>query len=197
MNAEVILEKYFSLPIFVKVLIFAIIWVLISIALYYFVITPQFQQIEKKSYQLARLKKQTLAIIKVKRKLKTFKKELQQLEKDFNIALKKLPDSKEIPSLLFNISEIGKKYNLDFLNFRPGKVEKKEFFGQIPISLRLTGNYHNIAKFLWEISNMQRIVKVKSFSLIPGKNNILTFNGDLETYIFLKEKLNANKKKKK
>ena len=197
MNAEVILEKYFSLPIFVKVLIFAIIWVLVSIALYYFVITPQFQQIEKKSYQLARLKKQTLAIIKVKRKLKTFKKELQQLEKDFNIALKKLPDSKEIPSLLFNISEIGKKYNLDFLNFRPGKVEKKEFFGQIPISLRLTGNYHNIAKFLWEISNMQRIVKVKSFSLIPGKNNILTFNGDLETYIFLKEKLNANKKKKK
>jgi len=197
MNLQTILEKYFSLPILAKILIYSLIWVLIASALYFTVITSQFETIEKKTYKLAKLKKQTLAIIRVKKKLKTFQAELKQLEKNFNIALKKLPDSKEIPTLLFNISEIGKKYNLDFLNFRPGKVTKKEFFGQIPISLRLIGSYHDIAKFLWEISNLQRIVKVKSLTLVPGRNNILTFNGELETYIFLKEKLNAKKKKRK
>ena len=197
MNKDIILDKYFSLPNFVKILIYALIWVLIAAGLYFTIITSQFETIEKKQYQLSKLKRQTLIIIRVKKKLKSFQAELKQLEKDFNIALKKLPDTKEIPSLLFNISEIGKKFNLDFLNFKPGAIEKKEFFAQIPISLRLTGHYHDIAKFLWEISNMQRIVKVKTLTLIPDKGTSLTFSGELETYIFLKESVNAKKRKKK
>ena len=196
-NFKNILEKYFNIPFYFKVLGFAVIWLIIAVILYFAIISLQLQKIDKKSIELAKLKKQTLEIVKVKKKLKTFEKELKELERNFKIALKKLPDSKEIPKLLFDISDYGKKNNLDFLFFKPGKVEKKEFFGRIPIKVKISGMYHNVGQFLYDIANMPRIVKVPDFSLTPMKNGILILDGNIETYVFLKEKLNAKKKKHK
>ncbi len=86
---------------------------------------------------------------------------------------------------------------MDFLFFKPGKVEKKEFFGTIPIKVKISGTYHNIGQFLYDIANMARIVKVLDFSLTPRKGGVLVLDGNLETYVFLKENLNAKKNKHK
>ena len=197
MDYKKILEKYLSLPIYIKMAIFSVFWIFIILLSYFLIINHQFKTIEKKSFELSKLKKQTLAIVKVTKQLKSFKKELKQLEYDFKIALRKLPDSKEIPGLLLNISEFGNKDDLDFLMFKPGKVVKKEFYGVIPIAIRLNGNYKNIGKFLWEIATMPRIVQLPRFTLRPDKEGLLFMDGKLETYIFLKEKLNQKGKKKK
>ncbi len=197
MDYKKILEKYLQLPIYIKTAIFSVFWLLIIVLCYFLIISYQLETIEKKSFELSKLKKQTLAIVKVTKQLKNFKKELKQLEYDFKIALRKLPDSKEIPGLLLNISEFGNKDELDFLMFKPGKVEKKEFYGVIPISLRLNGKYKDIGEFLWETATMPRIVQIPKFTLRPDKNGLLFMDGKLETYIFLKEKLNQKNKKKK
>ncbi len=197
MDYKKILDKYLILPIYIKIAIFAFLWLLIILLSYFLIVSPQFDTIEKKSFQLAKLKKQTEAIVKVTKQLKHFKKELKQLEYDFQVALKKLPDSKEIPGLLLTISEFGNKDNLEFLMFKPGKVTKKEFYGIIPIAIKLNGKYKDIGKFFYEIAMMPRIVQIPKFVLKPDKDGTLFMSGKLETYIFLKEKLNKKNKKKR
>jgi type IV pilus assembly protein PilO len=197
MDYKKILDKYLILPIYFKIGIFVLFWSLITVAAFFLTINPQFETIEKKSFKLAKLRKQTQAIVKVTKQLKNFKKELKQLEYDFQVALKKLPDSKEIPGLLLHISEFGNKDNLDFLMFKPGKVTKKEFYGIIPISIKLNGKYKDVGKFLYEVATMPRIVQIPKFLLKPNKDGTLYMDGKLETYIFLKEKLNEKNKKKK
>jgi type IV pilus assembly protein PilO len=97
-----------------------------------------------------------------------------------------------------NIAENGKKNNLEFLFFKPGSVTKKEFYGIIPINIKIQGKYSEIAKFFWDIGNLERIVKVNDLRFIPlSKSDLLQINGQLETYIFLKEKLNEKPKPKK
>ncbi|GEM_PF-2984537 len=194
---SILLEKYFSLPNIFKILIFAILWLIVAIIIYFVAINPQMDEIEKKKFECAKLEKEASEIIELKAKLKNFEKELAQLEEDFKLALKKLPDSSEITELLFNIYQNGKDYNLDFVLFKPGAVVKKEFFGIIPIDLKITGDYHDIGKFLYNISKMPRIVKVPIFDITIATNNTLNLNGKMETYVFIKEDLAAKKQSAK
>ena len=76
-----------------------------------------------------------------------------------------LPEAKEIPHLLKNISNMGQQQGLEFLLFKPEKENPKEFVAEIPITLHLKGSYHQIGIFFDYIRRLPRIVNIKQLEL--------------------------------
>lgn len=103
-----------------------------------------------------------------------------------------LPQNKEIPALLSNISSLGTKAGLDFLTFQPMAEVPLEFYAQIPVSISVRGPYHSVGSFLYAVSNLDRIVSVSNIKMssptIQGGQMVLNSNFSLITYKFLDEK---------
>jgi type IV pilus assembly protein PilO len=86
--------------------------------------------------------------------------EIAVLEKKLAIALRQLPDDKELPVLLTDITSLGKNAGLEFKAFRPQLEVTRAFYAEVPIDIEFTGQYHDIATFFDEISRLPRIVNV-------------------------------------
>ena len=159
------------------------------------------------------------------KKIGVIKKELKQVEKDlnkaklnakqinryrlmmkesrvkFNTVIKALPDKQEIPSLLANISKSGQDVGLKFLLFQPKPEIEKGDFAEIPVSIKVVGNYHSVALFFDRVANLTRYVNIKDISMAPQKvgNELLT-KCTAVTYKFIEEpskKVSKTKKTKK
>ena len=131
---------------------------------------------------------------------------MQEAEAQFNMAMKKLPEKEEIPSLLTAISDSGQAVGLDFLLFEPKAEKKKEFYAEIPVAMILQGDYHNLAIFFDQVARLNRIVNIENIQMSRGKSkgksksgNKLTVNCTAVTYKFIDEppKKTSKKKKKK
>ena len=116
---------------------------------------------------------------------------MEETQRLFAEASVLLPQKKEIPSLLTNISALGTNSGLNMNTFSPGGERKKEFYAEIPISLSVTGPYHNIGTFLYEVSKQDRIVSAINISLggagMQGGEMILNSGISLITYRFLEQ----------
>jgi len=197
MNVKDIFEKFLELKDFYKYLIFIGIWGIIACLIYFLIINPQYNEIKQKKAHYNSLKRKTNMIVKVKKRLNNFKEQFEKIKNQYNIAIKKLPNTREIPELLLKVSAYGKENNLDFLLFKPKKEVAKEFYAIIPISLKFTGKYIDTGKFFFDIGKTTRIVKVKNFTVSKKGENKIYVNANLETYKFLKNKPQKKKKKKR
>ncbi len=99
-------------------------------------------------------------------KLPYYKKEIEKVAAQFEIAKRALPESEEIPSLLTNISRSGQDEGLEFVLFQPQKEEASTFYSEIPIQMRIKGRYHDMALFLYKISRLDRIVNISNLNLV-------------------------------
>ena len=102
--------------------------------------------------------------------LEKFKKQVEQLNLELTSALTQLPNEKEIPEILRNISALGKESKLDFTLFRPKPEEPQQFYARVPIELVFLGNYHNTGVFFDKVSKLPRIINVVNFSMIRAKD---------------------------
>lgn len=93
--------------------------------------------------------------------------EIKGLEKQLEAAVVKLPEEKEIPNLLTQVNERGQQSGLEFLLFRPAAQVKKGFYAEVPIEIRVEGEYHTLATFLDRVSKLERIVNVADLRISP------------------------------
>jgi type IV pilus assembly protein PilO len=93
--------------------------------------------------------------------------EIKGLEKQLDAALVKLPEEKEIPKLLTQVNTLGLQSGLEFLLFRPGAPVKKGFYAEVPIDIRVEGEYHTLGTFLDRVSKLERIVNVADLRINP------------------------------
>ena len=93
------------------------------------------------------------------------RKEMDALEQRFQEALTQLPEKKDIDELLSQLNDVGKKSGLEISKVIPGTEAGEGFYSRIPISMAVTGNYHEVAMFLQEIANLRRIVNVSDIRL--------------------------------
>lgn len=98
-----------------------------------------------------------------------FKEEYEATQIAFRKALLLLPDKKEIPSLLTNISDLGNTAGLEFLLFKPKDEIQKNFYAEIPVEIIVLGPYHNVAVFFDKISKLPRIVNISNLSMSDPK----------------------------
>ncbi|MBW2603949.1 MAG: type 4a pilus biogenesis protein PilO [Deltaproteobacteria bacterium] len=133
-------------------------------------------------------------------RLNAYQDKLKDAEMEFKIVMKKLPEKKEIPALLSSVSQSGRNAGLEFLLFQPAPEQNKNFYAEIPVSIRVTGNYHNVALFFDKVARLSRIVNIDDIKMASTKNNTnLITSCKAVTYRFVEtkpEKASSSKKKK-
>jgi len=165
------LEKLLSLPRYQRILILCGVLVLIAAGFLYFMYLPQKKELatlQKKNHTLeAKLREDQ----RIANNLPKFKAEYEKMKLQLDEALKELPNEKEIPTLLSSIASLAKDNGLDILRFRPGKESTKGFYAEVPVELKLTGTYHQVGKFFYDVGNLSRIVNISNVSLSPKPEN--------------------------
>jgi type IV pilus assembly protein PilO len=178
---------------------FGTIFLLIG-AFIYFLYLPKVEEISKTEEQITQLEqKLNQARVRAKRR-EALEQEYAQVDAQLQEALKLLPDSKEIPSLLTTLSQLGADASLDIRHVRLQKDRPKDFFIEIPVSLEVLGPYHNVAVFFDKVGRMERIVNILNVSMKPTQKRSTTLitNCDAVTYRFKGEAdVTENKKQKK
>ncbi len=100
--------------------------------------------------------------------LEIFREKKAQAEIDFKVATKKLPANEEIPSLLAMISNSGQRVGLEFELFEPKPEIGKGFYMEIPVSIQVTGSYHQTAQFFDRVARLPRVVNVQNITIKPN-----------------------------
>jgi type IV pilus assembly protein PilO len=126
--------------------------------------------------------------------LQAYKDQLAEMEKSFGAMLRQLPDKTEVPNLLVDISQTGLAAGLEEKLFQPQGEIRKDFYAELPISIRLTGGYHDMGSFASGIAALPRIVTLHDFEITPaGRDARSGTPGDLnisvtaKTYRYLEE----------
>jgi len=169
--------------------IFVLIIILPSVAFYFLFYSAKTTKIKGLENKSAKLRQEIAAAKARAAKLDEHLAEMEETRLLFAEASVLLPQKKDIPSLLTDISALGTNSGLNMSRFSPGGEKKRDFYAEIPISLNLRGPYHNIGTFLYEVSKMDRIVSATSITLGSPKMEkgemLLTSSINLVTYRFL------------
>ena len=135
----------------------------------YFSYLPAMEKIDKLTEEYEGLE-QKLTSLKVKaRKLRAVRKQFKDAENEFKIVMKALPEKKEIPNLLASISSSGQESGLEFALFEPKPENNKDFYAEIPVAVKVSGSYHNVASFFDKVSRLPRIVNIDNISITAQK----------------------------
>ena len=178
------------------------IWIVLLILLVggfvYFSYLPKYKQIEKLRVKLADVEKKLDIAKKNAQQLNAYRKKMQDAEEQFKIVMKALPENEEIPTLLTGISKAGKDSGLEFLLFQPKPEFKKDFYAEIPVAMRVTGDYHGVATFFENVSELNRIVNIRDISMSPDKDpSKLTAVCTAVTYKFIEAPQQQNTRARK
>jgi type IV pilus assembly protein PilO len=174
-----------------KILILSGSIVIITIVFIYFFYLPKKRVLNDKIRRLSDLRIERNEKEAIAKNLPKFKEEVKKLNSELKNALIKLPNEKEIPIILRNISDIGKEYGLEFLLFKPLPENRKDFYAEVPIEMRVLGSYHQVATFFDKIGSLPRIISVKNIDIKWGKRSgsriLLNVSCLAKTYRFIKE----------
>ncbi|MDO9109533.1 MAG: type 4a pilus biogenesis protein PilO [Desulfatirhabdiaceae bacterium] len=140
----------------------------------YFFYYPQYNRLDKMTGQLKQLEQQLATAKIAAAQIVRFRQEMKDAEEDFRISRNALPDKEEIPLLLTGISQFGHDAGLEFILFEPKPEIVRDFYAEIPVSVTVSGNYHNVGVFFDKVSNLHRIVNIKDIKMVPPVKDLKT-----------------------
>lgn len=127
-------------------------------------------------------------------KLELYKEQLAEMQASFQAILRQLPEKTDVESLLVDVSQTGLANGLEIKKFKPSAEEKKGFYAELPISLEVTGSFHDLASFISGVAALPRIVTMHDLKLErkdPIKDepvgDKLKMTAVAKTYRYLKE----------
>ena len=170
-KANPVLEKLEQLSKVQRFAIWAGVLVLVIAGFVYFSYLPKFRQIDKLKANLTRIERQLETAKRNARQLNTYRKKMQDAEEQFKIVMRALPEKEEIPSLLTGISKAGRDSGLEFVLFQPKPEIQKDFYAEIPVAMKVTGNYHGVATFFENVAELNRIVNIRDIDMAPDKES--------------------------
>ena len=129
--------------------------------------------------------------------LDLLKKQREQVQQYVTVLEKQLPSKAEMDALLSDINQAGLGHSLQFELFRPGQVVVKDYYAELPISVRVTGRYHDMGAFAADVASLSRIVTLNNLSVTPqkDKDGALTMDATARTYRYLDEEERAAQKR--
>jgi len=127
--------------------------------------------------------------------LEALRKQKEQVGEYVATLEKQLPSKAEMDALLSDINQAGLGRGLQFELFKPGQVNVKDYYAELPIDIKIAGNYHDVGAFTSDIANLPRIVTLNNLNLVAGKDGSLTMDAVAKTFRYLdKEELVAQRK---
>jgi len=185
-SLDPLFEKVGKLTRLHRIIICVAAFVLLVGGFFYFSYLPKIQKIDQLKTQKASLEKQLETTRKKAAQLAEYREKMKKAEEDFMIAKAVLPETREIPSLLESVSQAGQDAGLEELLFQPQSENKKDFYAEIPVSIKVSGSYHNVAAFFDNVSRLYRIVNIQNIEMKSGKSDtILDTSCTAVTYKFI------------
>ena len=106
---------------------------------------------------------------KVAKDLPKFELAVKDLEARLKLAIKELPDQREIPNLLSSISDLAKDAGLEVSLFKPKPESYKDFYAEVPVAITVDGTYHQVATFFDDVGRLPRIVNISDIGIKEPK----------------------------
>jgi|LakMenEpi03Aug12_release.lakeMendotaPanAssembly.Ray.scaffolds.fasta_scaffold469184_1 type IV pilus assembly protein PilO len=144
---------------------------LILAGFWQFSLSSLIEEREKLDEEVARLDSEILTEKRLAGKLGKAEEKLKDLEARLKGALEQLPDKSEIDNLLEKISNLARESGLDLNLFQRKEENFKDFYAEVPVSVSVTGSYHQVATFFDEVSRLPRIVNINQIEIIDPKPN--------------------------
>lgn len=157
---------------------------LILLGAYFLVFSTVQDEIEQARLQEEQLRQTYVDKKRQASNLAALENQLKQIETSFGTLLKQLPSKSEMDALLTEINQAGIGRGLQFELFRPAGEVKTDQMAELPIQIRLTGTYNELAAFVTDVSQLSRIVTIGDISLTPtdAKGNRLVMMATAKTY---------------
>ncbi|MCC6917132.1 type 4a pilus biogenesis protein PilO [Nitrosomonas sp.] len=128
--------------------------------------------------------------------LDALRQQLADVQKTLGTLLKQLPNKSELDALLVDINRAGLGRGLQFELFKPDTRETfRDFYAELPVALRVTGNYHDIGAFASDVAQLPRIVTLHDIEIMPGKDHQLILNATAKTFRYLDDDEIAERKR--
>ena len=179
-----------------KAAAFVIIFVALQAAAYFVFWQGQMEAIEKGRADVAKQKEVFLEKKRLAVNLDAYKQQRAEIEQAFGALLKQLPNKSEMDALLIDINQAGLGRGLAFDLFRPAEKENfTEFYAELPVNIKVTGNYHDLGAFASDVAKMPRIVLLTDVKLDPPKDGVLAMEAIAKTYRYLDEEEVAKQRK--
>lgn len=155
----------------VQLLVFAVVFVLILFAGWKFDVTKQQEELAK----LESEERQKLMTLESKQEqaanLPALKEQMKEMEQSFGDMVRQLPNKTEVAGLLIDISQTGLASGLEFKLFEPRPEFKREFYSNLPISITVTGSYHEFGEFVSGVAALPRIVTMHNINIKASKKD--------------------------
>ncbi|MDY0219555.1 MAG: type 4a pilus biogenesis protein PilO [Desulfobacterium sp.] len=193
-----IFEKIGTLSMVQRILVCVVTIALIAGTYVYFIYMPRQEQLKRVEDQLESLNRTLVSYRQKAAKLEKYEEKMTEAQARFNLAMKALPDKKEIPSLLTGISSSGSEAGLEFLLFQPKGQVNREFYAEIPVAIKVQGGYHQVAAFFDRVARLYRIVNIDDITIkSQSRSDSLEVSCNAVTYMFVEKEKDVKKKKKK
>ncbi|MEE8636054.1 MAG: type 4a pilus biogenesis protein PilO [Acidiferrobacterales bacterium] len=183
-----------------------VVGILILAAGFWFIVRGELEDLDVADKREDKLKETYKSKVALAVNLPAYKQQMQEMKQTFGSLLRQLPDTTEVPDLLIDITQAGLGQGLEFVLFKPQKEKPKEFYAELPISIKVRGSYHELANFVSDVAALPRIVTFGDISISAGKRGKNKSDGKLlmsakaKTYRYLDDDeiaAIAKKKKKK
>jgi type IV pilus assembly protein PilO len=170
----------------IKAAALVIVFVALQIGAYFLFWQGQMDAIEKGRADVAKQKEVFLEKKKLAVNLDAYKQQRAEIEQAFGALLKQLPNKSEMDALLIDINQAGLGRGLAFDLFKPAERENfTEFYAELPVNIKVTGNYHDLGAFASDVAKMPRIVLLTDIKIDPPKDGLLSMEAVAKTYRYL------------
>lgn len=175
-------------PVAFKIAALAILFIAIIVAGHFLVWQEQIGTLENIQAQEETLKNTYLAKKRSAVNLPALRLQLKDIEQSLSALLKQLPNKSEMEALLVDINQAGLGRGLQFELFKPAAKETiHAFYAELPVSIRVTGGYHDIGAFASDVAQLSRIVTLNDISVTPGTDGKLVLDAVAKTFRYLDE----------
>jgi len=187
-----------NLPLPVKLVLLVFLFLILLGLGYWFLWSDEIADIDQAKAKEQELRQTFLTKKAQAVKIDAYKQQMIDIEKTFGALLKQLPDKSQMDGLLTDINQAGLGRGLEFELFKPGQETVADFYAEMPIQIKIKGNYHDIGAFATDISKLSRIVTLNDLTITPinkdAKDSSLTMDATAKTYRYLDSSEVAAKK---
>jgi type IV pilus assembly protein PilO len=162
MNLEmkgVSIPKKYRLPLIV------LLGVAIVVAGYFLLLKPQFEERDRLAIDQTKAREDVVRLTVFRDNIEKTRKEYAQVKLDLEEAMRQMPEEKEIPNLLRQVSATAQESKTRIKYFAPKAIQTADFYSEVPFEIRYTAPYHSVGYFFDGIRKLERIIHVTSFSL--------------------------------
>jgi type IV pilus assembly protein PilO len=183
-------------PAIPKLAALAAVLVVLPVAAYFLDWQSQLSELDAGQQQEKKLKEDYVNKKRQAINLELYRQQLREIDTQFGALLRQLPNKSQMDALLVDINQAGLGRGLQFELFKPAPAEMvREFYAELPIQIKVVGNYHDMGAFASDVGQLSRIVTLNDVSIVAAKDGNLQMEATARTFRYLDEEEIAAQRK--